>query len=78
MKPSQNHLKGDPDTGRLIDSLKCDLSVKESLLNYTAHVVESEKKKVTVVAKDSKAVLNSLLEDLNEVRCQSCCWEVVG
>lgn len=73
MKLSQNHLAGDPDTGRLIDSLKCDLSVKESLLNYTARVVEGEKKKVTVVAKDSKSVLNSLLEDMNEVRYRDCC-----
>lgn len=58
----------DTETARAIDSLKCDVSVQETLLNYANKVVETEKKKVAVVAHDSKVVLNSLLEDIQEVR----------
>ena len=58
----------DTETTRVIDSLKCDVSVQDTLLNYANKVVETEKKKVAVVAHDSKIVLNSLLEDIQEVR----------
>lgn len=58
----------DTETAREIDSLRCDVSVQGTLLNYANKVVETEKKKVAVVAHDSKIVLNSLLEDIQEVR----------
>ncbi|KAI8100686.1 hypothetical protein M9434_005077 [Picochlorum sp. BPE23] len=58
----------DTDTAREIDSLRCDVSVQGTLLNYANKVVETEKKKVAVVAHDSKIVLNSLLEDIQETK----------
>lgn len=60
--------QNDPRTARLLDSLKCDLSVKESRLEHASKIIDCEKKKITVVAKDSKAVLNSLLNEIQEVR----------
>lgn len=54
-------------SARLVDSLKCELSVKESMLEHASSIVELEKNKISVVAKDSKAVLNSLLEDIQQV-----------
>eukprot|EP00889_Picochlorum_renovo_P003394 jgi/Picre1/30424/NNA_005788.t1 len=58
----------DTETAREIDSLRCDVSVQGTLLNYANKVVETEKKKVAVVAHDSKIVLNSLLEDIQETK----------
>lgn len=57
---------------RLVDSLKCDLSVKESQLEHASTIIECEKKKINVVAKDSKSVLNTLLEDIQQVRALVC------
>lgn len=68
MGKNQGDSQNDTMTARLVDSLKCDVSVKESMLKHTSTIIDCEKKKVTVVAKDSKSVLNSLLEDIREVR----------
>lgn len=68
MVKNQGDSHNDTTTARLVDSLKCDVSVKESMLKHASTIVDCEKKKLTVVAKDSKSVLNSLLEDIREVR----------
>lgn len=65
--------QNDAMSARLVDSLKCELSVKESMLEHASTIINCEKNKISVVAKDSKIVLNSLLDDIQQVR-----WLVVG